>query len=134
MVVIAIGCFVAATVGFVIAFCVYPSSTRKRIKKYVEREHGHALPALTRYTVAEDTIQCECLRTTITFRLDDLKEISEDSEVVEVSFGSKGLRVISLRAVQTPDEKMTFITKIKNANKAVDSTATPGTPPASSLR
>jgi hypothetical protein len=97
---------------------------------YAEREHGQVLPALTRYTVAEDTIQCECLGTTITFRLDDLKEISEDGEVVEVSFGSKGLCVIPLRAFQTPDEKITFITKIKNANQAVDSTATRVTPPA----
>jgi hypothetical protein len=126
----ALWCFVAATVGSLIAYCIYPISTKKRIRKYVERELGKSIPALTRYTVGDDTIQCESFGATIIFRLEDLKEIAEDSEVLELSFGSKGLCVIPLRAFKNPEEKITFITKIKNANNAMHRVATRVTPPA----
>jgi hypothetical protein len=100
------------------------------LRKYVEREHGPSIPALTTYFLDGDVIRCDSLGVSISFRVDDLMEIVEDAETLELSFGSKGLCVIPMRAFKTSEEKTAFLTTIKSANKAVDSTATRVTPPA----
>jgi hypothetical protein len=123
-----IGCVVAATVGASVAYSIYPSTIRKRLRRYVAREHGQSIPAPTTYFLEEDSIRCESLGVAVTFCLDDLMEVVEDAQTLELSFGAKGLCVIPMRAFKTPDEKGTFLSKTKNANKAVHPTATRVTP------
>ena len=124
------GCIAAAIVGAGVGYGLYPSTIRKRLRKYVEREYGSSMPARTTYSLDGQTIRCDSLGVSISYHLDDLKEVVEDVEALELSFGAKGLCLIPVRAYKTSEEKNAFLSTIKNANNAIHRTPTRFTPDA----
>jgi len=115
-------------------FTYKPTATR-RIRKYTKRETEGRILAQTTYFLKGDRIECECLDVIVSFSLSDLESVTEDSERLELYFGSKGLCTIPLRAFSSDVEKSKFIEKVKceqtgPANRRPSGTS--GMPPADS--
>jgi hypothetical protein len=130
---IVIGGFVGAMIGAAINFLTYVPTVKKRIRRHIQTENGHRIPNETKYVVEPGLLRCESLGVKIEFSLADLKDVSEDANRIELSFGEAGLCTIPLRAFTDELPKATFLDTI-NANKAVHPTATRVTPHAWSLR
>lgn len=113
----------ALLVALVIATFTYlrhPSAAAKRIRKYIQKEHGTLIPSNTVYTLTPDQIQCASRGVTLTFCISDLSLVSEDEKRLEMRFGEKGLCIIPLRAFASPNEKAEFLAKIKSEGGAVN--------------
>jgi hypothetical protein len=99
--------------GWLCIFVTIRDTISKRIRKHLKRELGHKLPSTTKYSISEDKLQCSSMGADITFYLKDLSDVCEDSERVELTFGSVGLCTIPLRAFLDADHKASFLKSLK---------------------
>jgi hypothetical protein len=116
------GAIAGVVIGAAINFWTYIPTVKKRIRKHIQTENGHRIPNETIYVVERGILRCECLGVKLEFALGDLKEVSEDAERIELSFGDVGLCTIPVRAFSDNAAKAAFITEIE-ANKSAHPTA-----------
>ncbi len=108
---------IGALIGAAINFSTYVRTVKRRIRKHIQTENGHRIPNETIFTIEPDVLRCESFGVKIEFPLCALKEVSEDSSRIELSFGDTGLCTIPIRAFHDASAKVAFLDKIE-ANKA----------------
>jgi hypothetical protein len=116
------GAVAGVVIGAALNFWTYIPTVKKRIRKHIQTENGHRIPNETIYIVEPGILRCESLGVKLEFSLKDLKEVSEDAERIEFSFGDVGLCTIPVRAFSDNAAKAAFITEVK-ANKTLHPTA-----------
>ncbi|MCP5543200.1 MAG: hypothetical protein H7A49_04765 [Akkermansiaceae bacterium] len=108
---------VAAAVGFtlgpVIVLLTYDDTVSKRIAKHIKTQIGSRLPTTTEYLIENGRLRYKSYDVEITFSLQDLTDISEDSERIEFTFDDKGIALIPLRAFDNADHKKDFLACIQ---------------------
>lgn len=103
-----------AVVGATISYLTTPGSTKRSIRKHLERETRGRLPALTVYTFEEKKVVVDHLGVTTAFQLEDIEDIAEDAGRLDISFGDVGLCTIPLRAFKDDEEKAAFLAKLSS--------------------
>ena len=116
------GAVAGLSIGAALNFWTYIPTVKKRIRKHIQTENGHRIPNETIYVVEPGILRCESLGVKLEFSLGDLKEVLEDDERIELSFGEVGLCTIPVRAFSDDSSRTAFITEIK-ANKTLHPTA-----------
>jgi hypothetical protein len=107
---------IAAILGAAFNYWKFIPSVKRRMKKYLQTEHGHRIPNETTYVIRPGLLRCESLGVAHEFSLADLQNISEDPGWMEISFGEKGICTIPLRAFGSGVSKEEFLQAIE-ANK-----------------
>ena len=103
----------ALVIGGALNFWTFVPNVKKRIRKHIQTENGHRIPNETIYVVEPGILRCESLGVKLEFSLGDLKEVSENAERIELSFGDVGLCTIPVRAFSDNAAKAAFINEIK---------------------
>jgi hypothetical protein len=101
-------CIAAALWGAGLTWLTYKGAVRRRIAKYVATELAGPWPRTTDYEIKDGKLISTTSGVTISFALADLIAVSEDAKYLELTFGSKGLCTIPLRAFADTDEKNAF--------------------------
>lgn len=109
---IAVICLAAAAWGAGLVLLTYKSSIRRRIAKYVAREMSGPWPRTTSYEINDGQVISTTSGVTISFNLADLTAVTEDARHLELTFGSKGLCTIPLRAFPSIGEKTAFLAAV----------------------
>jgi hypothetical protein len=108
---------VAAAIGLVlgpiIVLVTYEDTIAKRIAKHIKNQIGSRLPATTEYLIENGRLRYKSNDVEISFCLQDLSNISEDSQRIEFAFDDKGIALIPLRAFDNADHKQAFLTCIQ---------------------
>ncbi len=108
---------VAAVVGFtlgpVIVLLTYEDTVSKRIAKHITTQIGSRLPTTTEYLIENGRLRYKSYDVEITFSLQDLTNVSEDSERIEFAFDDKGIALIPLRVFDHADHKKDFLACIQ---------------------
>jgi hypothetical protein len=99
--------------GYSVIYITLRDTVTKRMQKYIKNEIGHKLPATTRYIIENGKIRCDSLGAEITFNLDSLSEIREDTTHLELDFGDVGLCTIPVRAFKDTSHKNDFLNNIR---------------------
>jgi hypothetical protein len=111
---LAVSGVISSLIGAALNYFTYVPTVTRRIRKYMERETQGKLPATTTYRFEENKLACDHLGVTIAFPLSELERVAEDTERLEICFGSIGLCTIPLRAFDSPEEKTAFISKLNS--------------------
>lgn len=95
----------------------YPDITKKNIRKYLAVKLKDKLPCTTTYKIKDGHIICNSLNKESSFAISDLIHVEEDENLIELSFGPKGLWVIPKRAFESIEDidKFKIIIKSKQA-------------------
>lgn len=96
-----------------VVFVAYRRIISERIAKYIVREYGENLPAVTEYVLEQRQLTCRSLGVDTSFSLDDVESVCEVEGYVEVTFGYRGLCTIPLRAFDSESHKSMFLSAIK---------------------
>lgn len=103
----------AALVGGMLVAAInywfYYPTVRRRIRKNLQRNHGHIFPCEVIYVIDAGQLRCEMPGSTIIFRAEDLEKVSEDAQWLEMIFRGGGLSVIPLGAFRDEAEKARFL-------------------------
>ncbi|HSH94650.1 MAG TPA: hypothetical protein VK968_10940 [Roseimicrobium sp.] len=102
-------CIVAAVWGAGLYLFGYRHGVRRRIAKYVATEMQGPWPRTTELEITGEKLISTTAGATTTYSLADLTSVSEDPCFIELSFTTKGLCLISLRAFDSTDEKTAFL-------------------------
>lgn len=100
---------VAAAWGAGIYLFGYKRSVRRRIQKYVTSEMQGPWPRPTVYEISKDKLTGTTSGVGVTFLLADLTAVTDDTRYLQLTFGSKGICLIPLRAFEDSDHKTFFI-------------------------
>lgn len=105
-------CVAAAAWGAGLTLLTYKGSVRRRIAKYVKTELPGGWPRITDYEITDDKLTGTTSGVSLTFNLADLTAVTEDAKFLELTFGTKGLCTIPLRAFSSAEEKAAFLAAI----------------------
>lgn len=105
-------CLAAAAWGAGLFLLTYKGSVRRRIVKYLADELKGDWPRTTTYVVQDGKLVSTTSGVSITFTLADLTGVSEDATYLELSFATKGLCTIPLRAFASAEVKSAFLAAI----------------------
>ena len=88
----------------------------RRLHKYCKQEVGDVLPYTTHYSVDDRALSCTGRDVDITFTLETLEDIADDGRYLEISFGTRGLCAIPLRAFESDTHKEEFVSAIRRTD------------------
>jgi hypothetical protein len=108
-------CAVAAAWGAGIYVFGYKSSVRRRIVKYVATEMKGPWPRTTDCEITDGKLISTTAGATTTYPIADLIAVSEDAYYIELSFTTKGLCLIPLRAFEDDHEKSAFLAALPSS-------------------
>lgn len=108
-------CVAAAAWGAGLYLLAYKSAVRRRIASYVASELKGEWPRTTRCVIQDGRLVTTTFGTSTSYALAELSDVSEDAQVLELSFGSKDTCLIPLRAFDSTDEKAGFLAAIHRA-------------------
>ncbi|MEZ0216882.1 MAG: YcxB family protein [Rariglobus sp.] len=106
-------CAIAAAWGAGLYLFGYKTSVRRRIAKYVATEMKGPWPRTTELEITDGKLINTTGGATTTYSLADLTSVNEDPRFIELSFTTKGLCLIPLRAFDDTDEKNAFLTSME---------------------
>ena len=102
-----------AIAGYAMIYFTLKDTVSKRIQNHIKNEVGHKMPATTSYVIEDGKIRCNSLGSEVTFRLDSLSKIREDSTHLELDFGDVGLCTVPVRVFKGASCKQAFMEKIR---------------------
>jgi hypothetical protein len=105
-------CAVAAAWGAGLYLFGYKTSVRRRIAKYVATEMKGPWPRSTSLEITGGKLISVTAGASTTYPLADLTSVSEDTRFIELSFTTKGLCLVPLRAFDDIGEKTRFLSAI----------------------